>query len=105
MVQAWWGPTFPLGTLLVNVSGCLGIGFLVSAFAGPWPIREELRLAILVGGFGGYTTFSALGRETWVLFQQGEWVRAGLYMALTNVLGLLAVAAGELLAAKLRGDH
>ena len=44
LVQSWWGPSFPLGTLVVNVSGCLGIGFFATLFSDPSLIREELRV-------------------------------------------------------------
>jgi CrcB protein len=63
---AGWGQklsdgVFPLGTLIVNVSGCLLIGFLAAAFSGPQLVREEWRMAVLVGFLGSYTTFSTFG--------------------------------------------
>lgn len=103
IVQNYWGPTFPVGTLVVNVTGCLGIGFFASAFSGPLLIREEYRIAILVGVFGGYTTFSSFGRETLALLHDGEFWRAGLYVAFTNVIGLAAVWLGSIVATKLYG--
>ena len=54
----------PLGTLIVNLSGCLLIGFLTAAFSGRVLIREEYRVALLIGVLGGYTTFSTFGLET-----------------------------------------
>ena len=76
-VQKWWGMSFPLGTLLVNVTGCFGIGFFATIFSGPWVVREEYRVAILIGIFGGYTTFSSFGYETMTLIHHREWSRAG----------------------------
>ena len=93
--------SFPWGTLAINVSGCLAIGFLARIFAGAWPIREDYRLAILVGFLGGYTTFSTFAREALELYQAGNWTRAAAYVAATNVAGLLAVLLGTLLANKL----
>ena len=102
-IQNWWGPTFPLGTLLINVTGCLGIGFVAAAFSRPVLVREEYQIAVLVGIFGGYTTFSSFGRETLSLVNDGEWLRAGLYVLLTNAVGLSAVWLGAMMAAKFYG--
>lgn len=96
---------FPLGTLIVNVSGCLGIGFCAAAFSGPIQIRDEYRLAILIGLFGGYTTFSSFGRETVQLLNAGEWSRAGLYVLLSNGLGLFAVWLGTVAANRFLGTQ
>lgn len=104
LIQNWWGPTFPLGTLIVNVSGCLAMGFLAAAWTGPVLIREEYRTAVLVGVLGGYTTFSSFGRETLALTHDGEWLRAGGYVLGSVALSLLAVWIGAAIAAKLFGS-
>ena len=88
---------------MVNVSGCLGIGFFATAFSGTVLIREEYRIAVLVGIFGGYTTFSSFGRETMALLHDGEWLRAGWYVLFTNAVGLFAVWLGAAAATKLYG--
>ena len=100
---AGWGQrltpgVFPLGTLLVNVSGCLLIGYLGTLFAGPAVIRDEYRLALLVGLLGGFTTFSTFGYESWALLSDREWGLAGANFLLNNVLGLTAVWLGHRLA-------
>lgn len=97
--HAAWGHGFPVGTLLVNVTGCLAIGFLAAAFSGPWAVREEVRLGVLVGILGGYTTFSTFGRESFELMQSGRWIACVAYVLLSNLLGLFSVAAGWALAA------
>lgn len=51
--QALTSGTFPLGTLGVNVIGCFVIGFLNFLFTGPWPIRADYRIGLLVGVLGG----------------------------------------------------
>lgn len=103
VVQNWWGPAFPLGTLVVNISGCLAIGFLATAWSGPVLIREEYRQGVLIGIIGGYTTFSSFGRETIALAHDGEWIRGGLYVVASVALGLIAVWLGGALATKLYG--
>jgi len=103
LVQNWWGPTFPLGTLLVNISGCLLMGFLFTTWTGPVPVRPEVRDAVLIGVLGGYTTFSSFGRETMALASDGEWGRAGLYVLGSVALSLAAVWAGAAVATKLYG--
>lgn len=103
LIQAWWGPTFPLGTLIVNITGCLAIGFFATFWAGPVLIREEYRAGVLIGLIGGYTTFSAFGRETVALADDGQWWRAGGYIAASIVLGLLAVWIGGAIATRVSG--
>jgi CrcB protein len=90
--------SFPIGTLLVNVLGCLAIGVLGGAFAGPVLIREEYRIALLVGLLGGFTTFSTFGFETVSLLSDGQAGRAVLNVVLSNGLGLVAVWLGYRLA-------
>ncbi|MCC7205434.1 MAG: fluoride efflux transporter CrcB [Phycisphaeraceae bacterium] len=88
------GITFPLGTLTVNVIGCITIGFLATLFTGPYLVREEVRLALLIGVLGGFTTFSSFSWETLALAQGGQWTLAGLNVLLSNGLGLVGVWAG-----------
>jgi CrcB protein len=92
------GGMFPLGTLVVNVTGCLLIGFLSAAFAGRLLIREEYRIGLLVGVLGGYTTFSAFGFETFSLLNDGQYLRASANVVLSVVVGLIGVWAGYRLA-------
>jgi fluoride exporter len=86
-VQALAGRHFPSGTLVVNVVGCLLMGFLfVCSERGD----AVLRTGVLVGVLGGFTTFSAFSIETWGLLQQGAWFRAGAYILLSVVLCIAA---------------
>jgi len=100
LIQTWWGPAFPMGTMLVNISGCFAMGFLAAALGGQVPLREEYRLVLLVGVLGGYTTFSSFGRETIVLMEEGAWVRAGAYVLVSVLVGLVAVWLGGVLAGR-----
>ncbi|MFQ5413919.1 MAG: fluoride efflux transporter CrcB [Phycisphaerae bacterium] len=85
---------FPSGTLAVNVLGCLVIGFLGAALAGPVLVREEYRVAVMVGCLGGFTTFSTYGLETVALASDGQAWRAVVNVLLQNALGLSAVWIG-----------
>jgi CrcB protein len=85
---------FPLGTLTVNVVGCLVIGWLAGIFAGPAILRDGHRLGLLVGLLGGFTTFSSFGWETMKLLSEGRTGAALLNVGLANVLGLCAVWVG-----------
>jgi len=102
-VQSLSGPTFPLGTMVVNVTGCFAMGLLASLFTGPILVREEFRAAVLIGILGGYTTFSSFGRETMSLVADGQWGAAGLNVLLSNVLGLAGVWGGAAIAARWHG--
>ena len=71
-VQRIAGSAFPAGTMAVNVLGCLAIGALSAAFAGPVLVREEYRVGLTVGVLGGFTPFSTFGLETFSLAAMGE---------------------------------
>jgi fluoride exporter len=97
---------FPLGTLLVNISGCFLVGLIV-AFSGPalgraW-IRPEWRDFLIIGFCGGYTTFSSYGIQTLALARDGEWLMVAINIVASNFLGLLAVYAGRATGLYLQG--
>jgi CrcB protein len=83
--------SFPLGTLVVNVVGCLLMGLAGAMFAGPHLIREEYRMALLVGFIGAFTTFSTFGAETFSLANAGQFRLAAVNILLSNGLCLVAV--------------
>ena len=91
VAQKLAGGSFPLGTLAVNVIGCLLMGFAGAIFAGPHLIREEYRMALLVGGLGAFTTFSTFSFETFTLADRGQLQLAVANILLSNGLGLAAV--------------
>jgi fluoride exporter len=99
------GETFPWGTLIVNVVGSFVIGFF-GALCGPdgrMFVGTTARQFVMVGICGGYTTFSSFSLQTLALMNDGEWLQAGANIALSVVLCLLAVWAGQSVAIALTG--
>jgi CrcB protein len=89
--------TFPLGTFVVNITGCLLIGFLSDAITRTAISENSLRLLLVVGLCGGYTTFSTFSAENLRLFENGNYITFALYTIASVILGLLAVFGGHLL--------
>ena len=85
---------FPLGTLVVNLLGCLVIGGIGAVLAGPHLVREGHRVFVLIGVLGAFTTFSTFGFETFELINERQWGVAALNVVLSNGLGLAAVWIG-----------
>jgi CrcB protein len=98
-----FGETFPWGTLLINVLGSFVIGLFVTLTGpgGRYIVDPNIRLLVAVGFCGGYTTFSAFSLQTLVLMQEGEWLYAGLYIAASLIVCLLAVWLGNVMAHQL----
>ena len=88
---------FPFGTLAVNVVGCLFIGLLNGLAETRQVIGPELRLFLMIGMLGGFTTFSAFGYETLELIRNAEVSRAMGNVFLQVLLGLVAVWLGDML--------
>ena len=93
-----WGSGFPAGTLIINVSGSLLIGFAIGLASTRLALTPTWRLLVVTGFCGGYTTFSTFSYETYELLNSGSVWRAGLNMTGSVILGVLGVMAGLLLA-------
>lgn len=89
LVTARWGNAFPWGTLLINALGSFVIGY-----ASGWAANPAVRLLVMVGLCGGFTTFSSFSLETLSLLRLGEWQKALAYVAASMILCLVMVAAG-----------
>lgn len=92
--------TFPLGTMVVNVSGCFVIGLLA-----PLNLRSEWRLFLMIGLCGGYTTFSSFGLQSLELARDSEWLYIAGNVIGSNVLGLGAVYLGWVCGRFLHGGN
>ena len=91
--------SFPAGTLVVNILGCLLVGLTAGLAADrAGLIGPSLRLFLVIGVCGGFTTFSAFGYETFELLRTDQFWRAGLNVGGHLVAGLAAVWAGLALA-------
>jgi fluoride exporter len=100
-VQIRTGSTFPYGTLLINLTGCFFLGLIGQFTLKHMVISPDWRMAIAIGFFGGYTTFSSFGWETAKMLEDGEWAWASAYVGASVLAGLLLSVAGIRLANKL----
>src|ERR1700758_1428769 len=98
VVQIRMGGAFPYGTLLVNLSGCFLLALIGQLMLSRMLVSSDMRMAIAVGFFGGYTTFSSFGWETAKMLEDGEWLRASTYIGASGIAGLLLSVAGIRLA-------
>ena len=93
-----FGSSFPLGTVLVNVTGSFLIGLIATLADESGAIGSQARLFLVVGILGGFTTFSSFSLEAWRLAEEGAAIRAILYVSLNLLLGGAAAIAGVMLA-------
>ncbi|MEP6788491.1 MAG: fluoride efflux transporter CrcB [Acidobacteriota bacterium] len=85
---------FPFPTLLINVLGSFLIGFLMIVFADKFVVNENLRMAVIVGFLGAFTTFSTFEAEIFGLVREREFVTGFLYLFLSVFVGFVGVVAG-----------
>jgi len=97
------GETFPWGTLVVNIVGCLIAGAVFQMTEERALFNPTFRAVILIGLLGGFTTFSSYGLQTFTLLKDGAFGLATLNLLVSNVLGLFMVWTGYGLAKTLAG--
>ncbi len=90
----WFGPSFPWGTLSVNIVGSFIIGLTVEMIARRFNASMELRVFIVTGIIGGFTTWSSFSLDTMVLFERGAFAAAAAYVIGSLVVSFAAVFAG-----------
>ena len=95
-----FGSTFPWGTIIVNITGCLVIGFFdtLTGTEGRWLVSPAARTFFMIGICGGYTTFSSFSLQTLNLVNDGEWLYAGANILFSVALCLAGVWLGHTLA-------
>jgi len=93
-VQHRAGSSFPTGTLIINIVGCLLLGGISQFGLHHLSLPPDWRVGLSVGFLGAFTTFSTFGLETVRLMEDGEWMKAALYLSGSIVGGLLAIVGG-----------
>ncbi len=86
-----FGPSFPYGTLFINISGSFLLGFLLTFLSNRLAVNPGYRLLLGTGFMGAYTTFSTFSYETIALLQRGDWLPAAVN-SLASVVGALVAA-------------
>ena len=97
-MQRAFGSDFPYATLFINVLGSFVMGFLFIETLERLIVPPAVRTGVLTGLLGGLTTFSTFSMEALLLAEEGEIGKAGLYVALSVVLGLAAAFSGAYIA-------
>jgi len=97
-IQQRAATAFPLGTLVINITGSFLLGFLLRATFGTVTLSPEQRALLTTGFCGGYTTFSTFSFDTAGMIEDGSYARAITYLGLSVGVSLIATFAGFALA-------
>lgn len=93
-VTRWFGGSFPLGTLVINLSGSFLLGVLFALVVERSALPSDIRAPVMIGFIGAYTTFSTWMLESARLMEDGAWMLAAVNLGGSVILGLVAVFAG-----------
>ncbi len=88
------GEGFPYATMIVNTSGSFAIGALMIVLANAISPSDTMRLFLVTGLLGAFTTFSTFSLDVVTLFQRGEIISTALYLSLSVILSIAALIAG-----------
>jgi CrcB protein len=102
-IQQRVGPGFPMGTLVINITGSFLLGMLMRYTLQSEIVSPEVRTMLTTGFCGGYTTFSTFTYETAMLLEDGEYGRASLYIGASVAIALLGMFLGFAVATQLIG--
>ena len=100
-IQTRAASSFPLGTLIVNLTGSFLIGFILRVATGTTLVSPDLRAGLTIGFCGAYTTMSTFSYESVTLLNDGDYLRAGLYMSATVAGCVVSVILGAALGNKI----
>jgi fluoride exporter len=92
-----WGAAFPFGTLIINLSGSLILGFFMTLATERLMLDPRWRLLVAVGFLGAYTTFSTYTYESFNLLAKGQWLPGLINLVGSTLLGVIAVGLGVFL--------
>lgn len=95
------GNTFPYATLIINITGSLALGFVMTLVTGRYVVSPRTRIGLTAGFLGAYTTFSTYEYESVNLMLTGHWGMGFLDLEESAILGAIAVAVGMLLARRI----
>lgn len=98
---SWLGTNFPYGTLMVNVIGSLVMGFLTVLLVQRFNVSEEVRLGLIVGFLGSFTTFSTFALDTIHWYDSGAVIKTLSYILISVVFCVFGAWAGMLSAKQL----
>jgi fluoride exporter len=79
-IQYGVGSAFPLGTLTINMLGCLCLGIIGRFSLNHIAVSPDLRIGLTTGLMGGFTTFSTFGWDTVRMLEEGQWTKASIYL-------------------------
>lgn len=94
VVQHRTGSGFPSGTLVVNLAGCFFLGAVGQFALNHISVPPEWRVGLTIGFFGAFTTFSSFSWETVHMLEDGDWLRAGLYVGASVIGGIALLRVG-----------
>ncbi len=100
-VNSFHNSNFPFGTFIINIVACFVLGFFIGLADQKQILSPAIRLFLVVGFCGGFSTFSAFSSETLTLIQQGQNTTMLLYVLLSVVVCLIATFGGLLIADKI----
>jgi fluoride exporter len=101
LVQEWAGARFPYGTLVINVTGCLVMGVVMTLLTERGVVHPNWRFLVPVGFIGAYTTFSTFEYETFRAIEQGAWLVGLGNVIVSVVIGFISVAVGVMVTRQL----